>query len=369
MKNNHDYNKYKSRYLTIKNNLNRIHPLTIDVYNDTFYIVKELGKGFRGIVYLAKNADGVHVALKIEKLLPHDVKKSLMSFYWREIEFATTMNRLYPDQFMKLYKYDIKKECPAQINDHIKEVLKLRSTDAQKGFLKLLNSPFCSIKAWSLVDLTLKELFNQWSFDNFKPDVFYDLFIQIVHTIHLINKHGYYHRDFHTKNIGLVKTKENFIDVLGSKILTHGYHIIPLDYGKVINWKYPLRPQEKEDLENENDLMILFRHTLINFDKFNLLNGITQDDHYGAKIKIPDDIRNELAGYLTNLKVNENIQYKCIKVLYKMLYYEDYERQLMGGKLKVIEAPLLLIPENAIVYLISNFKDPEKVLRYLLDNR
>jgi hypothetical protein len=72
---------------------------------------------------------------------------------------------------------------------------------------KLSASPFCSIKLWSYVDTTLHELLNSWK--TFDSKMYYDLLIQIVYVIYLINKEGYVHNDFHGRNIGLKKQKKN----------------------------------------------------------------------------------------------------------------------------------------------------------------
>ena len=74
---------------------------------DDIRIGKKLGFGMVGTTYLAKDKDNNKYALKIEHVLPKDIKKSLASAIWREIEFANTMGKKYPDQFMKVYDYKI----------------------------------------------------------------------------------------------------------------------------------------------------------------------------------------------------------------------------------------------------------------------
>ena len=361
MDNRKRYNRYKARYRELKEKLNGI--------IQDLEIVKELGRGVHGVVYLAVDTKNIKYAIKVEKMMHRDVRKSLSSPYWREIEFAETMNKLFPDHFLKLINYEIKQDCTFDhMTPELMEKIKSKPTHKQQYYEKLFASPFCSVKVWSLIDLTLQELLNSWG-DEFKSDVFYNLFIQVVYVIYLLTKYGYFHRDFDSKNIGLLKTDNKTIRILNYEIPTQGYHIKPIDYGSVLNWKYELRTFERELLQNQNDLMVLFRYVLINFDKFNQLNGISEYDHNDVEIIIPDDTRTLLDKHLINLQINDKEKEICRHTLYKILYYEDYERQLMGENLRQLYPPLLRIPEEHIIYIVSNYKDVLKVLQYLIDNR
>ena len=60
--------------------------------------------------------------------------------------------------------------------------------------------------------------------------VILSLFIQVVYIAHLMNKEGYFHRDFHPKNIGIVYTTDEFINILGNNIPTHGFLLQAIDY-------------------------------------------------------------------------------------------------------------------------------------------
>ena len=42
-----------------------------------------------------------------------------------------------------------------------------------------------------------------------------DLLIQVVYISYIINKEGYIHNDLHPKNIGVVFTKDKYIEILG----------------------------------------------------------------------------------------------------------------------------------------------------------
>lgn len=47
--------------------------------------------------------------MKIQQIMPKDVKESLATNMWREIYFAQTIAKKYPDHFMQLYDHKIDK--------------------------------------------------------------------------------------------------------------------------------------------------------------------------------------------------------------------------------------------------------------------
>ena len=73
---------------------------------DDYKIIKKIGKGFSGTTYLVKK-NGKSYALKIQKILESDIKKSLRIEHWREIEFCKKFANKHPEHFMTLYDYDI----------------------------------------------------------------------------------------------------------------------------------------------------------------------------------------------------------------------------------------------------------------------
>ena len=46
-----------------------------------------------------------------------------------------------------------------------------------------------------------------------------------------MNKNGYTHNDLHNANIGIIKSKQKYINILNYKIPTFGYIIKLIDYG------------------------------------------------------------------------------------------------------------------------------------------
>jgi hypothetical protein len=74
------YIKYKTKYLELKNKNNMI-----GGGNDNYKIIKEIGIGMMGTVYLVKDKLNNKYAMKIEKILQKYINKSLEYDLWREI--------------------------------------------------------------------------------------------------------------------------------------------------------------------------------------------------------------------------------------------------------------------------------------------
>ena len=88
-----------------------VSPIPAKNYNiDNYEIVKQLGNGMSGTVYLT-TFENKNYALKIQHILTEKLIPG--SSDWREIVFSEKFGNKYPDQFMKLYTYDI-------INNHLK---------------------------------------------------------------------------------------------------------------------------------------------------------------------------------------------------------------------------------------------------------
>jgi len=71
-----------------------------------YKIIKELGQGLFGTVYLVEK-NGKNYALKVEHILEKDVEKNLRSPLWREIDFFSNFASKHKDQFIQLIEHDI----------------------------------------------------------------------------------------------------------------------------------------------------------------------------------------------------------------------------------------------------------------------
>jgi hypothetical protein len=333
---------------------------------------KEIGKGIFGTIFDGTNKNDNKYAIKIEQILKKDYllkdTRSYKSAMWREIEFAETMYKLYPNHFMQLYDYDFVSSCEhKQSWNGFAFKLEDLPPKYRKLYIRLQKSKYCSIKLWSRIDLTLHTLLQSWK--TFNYNVFYDLFIQIIYVVYLMNKHGYFHNDFHTKNIGIKYTKQKYIIIFGTKIPTHGMFVQAIDYGLVLHKKYDLKKWEINKLENDNDIFTILNTLLISFTHFK---------HYYKKEKIQEYVYAKINktdyNFLKNtfskkIKLSKENEKFLIDRLYKYLFYTKYEKQLLKSKFTIPIPPDYFLPHSIILKIFYNIYDIKDILKYTINNR
>jgi len=360
----HIYINYKSKYLELKNTQiggdNKS-----DNYLDGIKIIKPLGKGMHGTVYLVEDEKTKKkYAMKVEQVFKKDMKESTKSPLWREIDFANTLSKKYQNQFMQIYKYENKK-CN-YVHEFDDDKWKSIQKNQVKYYKKLFASPYCSIKLTSIVDDMLHNIIYKLDDKN----VILDLFIQVVYISYLINKEGYYHRDFHPKNIGVVFTKDKYITILGKKVETHGYLLQAIDYGMVLHKKYELENWEKSGLKYDNDLYQNFYKIVFKIMIKNMINKYP-DKNINEKVSISKEDNKVLDNYLKNIKVDnskwvvDNYAY-FQELLYKILFFDKFQDQL---KIKNKVELFTFIPIRSVIYIVENFYELEKILHHLIKIR
>lgn len=328
-----------------------------------------IAKGMMGTIYLAKNNEGNKYAYKIGKILPKDVKKSLKSEYWRENDFAENLANKFPDQFMKLYDSKIISDCEHKQNfSGFNFTLDDLPKAQQNYYKKLEKSPYCSIKLWSLIDGDLKKLLSQ---NRFTAKEFYDIYIQIVYIVYLINKNGYFHNDFHPGNIGFVKTNKKTINILGNEIPTHGYLIKAIDYGLVLHDKFHMSKSWREKYKNDNDLFTVLNLLSINLENNEKIKGtkLKWETWWNTDLKISNKEKELLKKYLPNRKLNKDNTNFFYQTLSKLINYEKTQQEILKNKNFTGVQPNYLIQLNDILYLVKNIYQPKKVLLHLINNK
>lgn len=344
---------------------------------DKVTIGKEIGKGMQGTVYIAIDNKGNKYAYKIEKMLPASVQKSLISPHWREIDFALNIANKYPNQFIVLYDYKINLNCKHKqlYSNNVKSWIQKANHIKQ-----LIKSPYCSIKLWSMIDGTLHKLLNNNIFHSAKHNIAYDIFIQIVYIVYLMCNSGYKHGDFHDSNIGYVNTNKKYINILGNLIPTHGYIFKAIDFGSILHTKYPTW-QKMNELSNDlfsvittfccpGNIYNITKQTpniiKINGKIWNWREHWVNDDCTLTKT----DIHN-LSKYLPNQLINSDSGFKdmLLNTLYKLVNYEQWQRQILQDDSIIGIKPDYLIPLESILYIIKHIYKPTIILKYLLKNR
>ena len=334
---------------------------------DEVTLGKQLGKGMMGTVFLAHDKNENKYAYKIERILPKDVKKTFKSSYWRENDFAETLANKHPDQFMVLYDSKIEDKCKhnqdfSDMSFKMKDLPKSQ----QNYYKKLKTSKYCSIKLWSIIDGTLEKLLIPKLM--ISKEVLYDLFIQIIYIVFLMNNAGYVHNDFHLGNIGYIKTDKKTVNILGYNIPTHGYLIKAIDYGLIIHDKYPLSKGESIVYENAYDLLTVFNMFSIEWKNEKIAAKEWKwEDEWFKPIKISKKEKEALEKYLPEgKKLNKDNYDFIIHKLYKLIEWKKWQQTVIGDDTIYGIEPSYLIPLNDMLFLIKNLYNPKKILKHFI---
>ena len=319
-------------------------------------IGKKIGEGFIGTIYLATHKNKKY-ALKIEHILEKNIKKSLKSQVWRENEFANTLGKKYPDQFMILYDYKITDSCK-----HIQKIPNANLSKKVKQHLQeLAESEYCIMRLYSYVDTTLENIITKLSLKQR-----FSMIIQVSYIVYLMQKHGYKHTDFHYGNIGVKYTHKSSVKILDKKIPTFGYIYCAIDYGLVLNKKYKLSKDEKYRFDTKNDLKNLFA-TMYNDDKLikywlKLVNSKKLIYDYDADIKLFDKTLEQKI--LEKITDDKNIQFELFSIIFPDAFQKILLKQYVPKKPFDV---ILYIPLEQIIHFASIINEPKKCIEYFYD--
>ena len=192
--------------------------------------------------------------------------------------------------------------------------------------------------------------------------IIYDIFIQVINLAYLINNEGYYHRDLHPKNIGVIYTDKEFIKIFDKNISTHGYILNAIDYGMVIHSKYELEEYEKIQLKNENDLYINLYKIIL---KIMLKNLIEKNPDININQLVPISKKNNKIIKIILKKYIQHNEYAYFEeLLYKILFFDKFQEQIkISEKLELFD----FLSINDVKYIFKNNNNLEKILKYLID--
>ncbi len=324
---------------------------------DSYKVVKELGSGYAGTVYLVVK-QGKYYALKIEKVLEEEFTKNYKYLGWREIDFANQVASRYPNQFIELVDYDFISDCK-----HVQKTLKPieQFSDKIKDLiLRVRASEFCFRRIYTLVDNSVDHIIR-----NLKKHQIYSIFIQILYIVYLIHLKGYVHGDLQLRNIGIIKTDKKDIIIFGKKIPCFGYICKAIDYGSVLHKKYNL---DMDKIKMYDDVLMkenrMVYHLGIDFEEFYNEKERIEKEH-NIKINYQDVIEN-----IRNTDEYKSIQLRddAIKfIYYKIKYVELFQKQVLGKYYKKNIHVDQWIDTDDILFCYMNYKNIKKQIMYLLE--
>jgi serine/threonine protein kinase len=303
---------------------------------DDFKIIKKLGQGMIGTVYLIESR-GSNYAYKIEHILKKDTIKSKTSKLYREISFCKFIKK-YPNQFIQLIDYDIIGDC-----GHF-QAYKVDpggfSKEKQKEFSDLAKSKYCVRKIFTLVDGNLEDILNKLTVKQI-----YSMIIQLVTMVTIMHSHGWVHGDFHPLNIGYIKTPE-------------GYTYKAIDYGEVKNNKYLAKNERKvfnEDMKYEigNIKYILTESKSWKYLRTHKIKPPGFVEHYNLCKNTPE------FNDISVIKDKYNRMF-----LFELLHPRVYQKFLLGKHFTKLMPMKCLIPREDIMFFVKNSDDPRGLIKY-----
>ena len=248
----------------------------------TVKIIKKLGVGTFGTTYLVLY-NGKRYALKVQHILPKDVKKSFKSSVWREIDLYESISRMPKANqlfFTRLHSYEICDDCdhrqirPTKINTKDKFGKSVKELDKSKLCIKYL-----------LDYKGNNTLYNFLVKKRLTKKLVYSICLQICNIILILYKKGYSHGDIHPKNIMISKTKRRNFIFQNKKIAYEGIQLSSIDYGEVIHKKFHVRDRLGNQVTINKQR--LFRETF--YSIIDIILGIPRriEDCIKAKKKLP----------------------------------------------------------------------------------
>ena len=293
----------------------------------------------------------LQIAHVLEKHAKLPAKKQLSAPMWREIEFAQTMHELQPDHFTKLYDWKI---APYP-NKYGLDKRQITNKD-------LSASTVCAMMLYERIDLTLYQLCISWK--EFRDDIFQALLIQLIYVVSLMQKEKYVHNDLNPLNIGLRYTNKKWLVVNGQQVPTYGM-LICIISGSILNEKYILSRSEREYLKYASDIFMIVNTLSFRYGGFSYFYKKELQDKSLNDFSISKADFCTLRLILGDTKHSKENEVWLVRILYRIIYYDKYERAILGKKLKQVIPPQYLMPMNMSLFIIANIYDIDAILKYL----
>lgn len=322
-------------------------------------IIGELGNGMYANVYLCKSdEDQQQYALKVEKISSKNKKYDLTVQEWREIEFSQGFANNFPNHFVTLCDYDVKKEEDDDEGKGKQYLLnkKKYSRSTKQKFNKKNKSKYCIRRLYTLVDDTLKNVI-----DNLSCRQVYTTIVQVTYICFLMQIHEYTHNDLHLKNIGVIKTTAEYVNILDKKVKSYGIHIKALDFGIAFHKKYNLTSDELN--AHKYGLVNDINRFVIRLVKFNSNDQIKKIISWNDEQKLFEEFLDS-ANY--NLVKKYGINSYDRFYLFQILYPEKFQRMYLGKKYKQTYQPIPRCELEDILFIFKYKLDLKKIIKYFL---
>jgi hypothetical protein len=317
---------------------------------DSYKIIKELGYGFLGTVYLVEKNKKKY-GMKIEHVLESDVIDKDSKLF-RENRFYEKFANKYPEYFVTMKEFDIIDNCK-----HIQKYPNKILTRFQESTLELERSKFCIRRIITLIDGSLGSIINTLSVNQI-----YSALLQIYCITNFMHNNKYVQVDAHINNVGYIKTDKKYIKIDKYKIPTFGYIYQLYDFGFVLHITDTV--YGKFLYNKNNELLNIITYFYANneqyiymFNRNKFLNIIKKTDEF-------EDIQNRLE----NKKVTMLSPFIYIR-MYEILNHKNFKKFIVGEDPEKYKPLIFPIPREDILYYIkeiNNNNNSTNIINYFL---
>lgn len=316
-------------------------------------IIKELGHGMFGTVYKIIDNNNYY-AMKIEHILEDDKIETTKSSQWREIYFAEKINKMYPDQFIKLYDYKFIDNC-----DHVQKYtnnINFIPKYWKNKLIKLSKSKLCIQKIYELVDGNLQDII-----DKLDDKQKYSMLAQIAYIINILEKNKYIHGDIHIGNIGYIKTNKKYIKISNKLLPTFGYIYKAIDYGSIMHPSYKLSKQDKQTYKYlyKKEFMTIVQTVMTNKQNF-----FSFTDKNNIKLVYKNDLKKIIKSNLYNIIKEYTLNKDYIFNLAELLYPDIFQKIILGNKFKNKIPIKIYFDISDFIYFFSVNLNINKIINY-----
>jgi serine/threonine protein kinase len=317
---------------------------------DSYKIIKELGYGFLGTVYLVEKNKKKY-GMKIEHVLESDVINKDSKLF-RENRFYEKFANKYPEHFVTMKEFDIIDNCK-----HIQKYPRKILTRFQEITLELERSKFCIRRIITLIDGSLGSIINTLSVNQI-----YSALLQIYCITNLMHKNKYVQVDAHINNVGYIKTDKKYIKIDNYNIPTFGYIYKLYDFGFVLHITDTVYGNFLYNKNNEllNIITYFYENNeqyIYMFNRNKFLNIIKKSDEF-------EDIQN----ILQNKKVTMLSPFIYIR-MYEILNHKHFKEFIVHEDIEKYKPLRFPIPREDILYYIkeiNNDNNSTNIINYFL---
>jgi serine/threonine protein kinase len=313
---------------------------------DEYKILKELGYGYMGTVYLAEK-DKEKYALKIEHVLESNIKNKDSKIF-RENRFYKNFANKYPQYFVTMKDFTIVDDCK-----HIQKYPYGNIDSLDNRMRQLSDSKYCTIRTLTLVDGSLASIINSLTLNEF-----YSAIIQIYFITNFLHKNKYVQGDASINNVGYIKTNDKYIKLNNYMIPTFGYIYKLYDFGSVLHLT-DTTSIRFNFIKNEELLKItsyLFENSIQYIDMFN-------ENKYIKKIIESPEFK-EIQNILEKPIKNPLIYIRMYEILNNIKFRELFNLPIEKSK----QLNFYIPKEDIMFYIkeINNKNNIDKIINYFL---